>query len=420
MKYLWLFWLPLLYLPDLSFANKTDFGTLSISDYFIGPYLIFLFLRGHSKWNERFETSPKLYIHYLLPTFSLFIWWAFISTITIYFRYNYSDLYHVNFGLFKIAKLSLYGITAIYTMQTLSKASKQEYHGFLWAMLVCGLIVGGGLLLTGNSIEVTSSSSVAKAEEVFADNAVSVMLSMIIVFFIGMLVRGNGTTLWQRLTMFSLIIIVLGFVSARGRGGWVAAIIAMVYIASRINIKQTIRASFIIITLITFAYNQNPTFRIEVDKTLYPDPEYLAKYDVGVAGIDDGGRFGILQVEFSLIFDEPLFGRGLFHRGSLSGTYSSGSHNFFVQMFLELGIPGGIFVLIIIRQMWLHASTENAKKNKFDLPVKASIIAAIISGNSGEYFYGGMVLFTLFLTYAIVGSLNVQQSHINESSDLAL
>ena len=401
MKYLWLLWLPTLYLPSLSLTSNTGLGTLELSDFFIAPLLILLYLRVQDNWLERLKPKSRIYAHYIIPILLLFLWWAFVSSISLGLRYGYSDLYYVKFSVLKVAKIFLYGLTSVFIMFALAKASPREYQGFLWSFLLCGVLVGGGLFITGNGNASGFTDNTQNAEGLFKDNGVSVMLSIITSFLIGTLVTGHGTRLWRWVASFGLILIILGFVSARGRGGWIAAILALTFIAANINIKQTIRVVIAAVLLVSFAYNNNTTFKGEVDKTLRPN----ATKESQALGFDDGARLGILELQVPLILDDPIFGRGLFHRSGSSGIFSTGSHNMFLQMFLELGIPGGLLTILLIRQMWIAASTDYVKKNKLDVPAKAAIIAATFSGLSGEYFYGGMVLFSLFLTYASVGRL---------------
>lgn len=402
MKYLWVFWLPLLYLPNLSFANRTDFGTLSISDFFIGPFLIFVYLRGQSEWIKRNEKPTQLYVHFLIPTLLLFIWWAFLGTITINYRYDisFSYTFTMTFGLLKIAKLVLYTLTAILTIKVLSISSKKELDAFYISLLISSLIMTVGLLITGNSVE---NELTGNTEQLFQENSISVLISMFIVFFLGNLIRDSSNRLLKYATATSMIVIVLGFVLANGRGGWVAALVGLIYIGSRVSLMQTIRLTIIAGILILFAYNQYPSFRQQIDMTLQPSSSRRTT----AIGIDDGNRSLILQRQSQLVFNQPVFGTGIFHRGGLSGTYSSGSHNFFLQMFLETGIPGGILVLVVVRQMWSHASTETAKRRQLDVPVKATLIAACVGALSESYFYGGMILFTLFILYGTVGALPI-------------
>jgi O-antigen ligase len=106
-------------------------------------------------------------------------------------------------------------------------------------------------------------------------------------------------------------------------------------------------------------------------------------------------------------FRSPLLGTGFFHRGGESGIYATGSHNFFLQMFLETGLPGGILMLLIFLRMWKVSGSEIARDSGFTVPVRSALTAAIIGGMSGEYYYGGAGLVVLFLVYAACGSLPV-------------
>jgi len=407
-KYLWLFWLPLLYLPSLAVRNNTGFGNLQLSDFLIGPYIILVYLRVKDSWIQRLEPGTKLYIHRLIPIFALFIWWAFISTFTISMRYEYTSSYYVNFGVLKIAKWVLYVFAVILTTSALSKASSKEYQGFLWSFLVCGLFVGVGLVVTGNGNASGFTDGSVSSDRLFEDNGINVLLSMVIVFLVGMLVRGNGNKLWRRATALGLVIIILGFVSARGRGGWIAALVALIYIGANINIQQTMRATVVGLMIFTFAFTNNTTFQVEVMKTVSPEDTgeyYKDIYGEVDLGVDDGGRLGIFIYQLRRVIDDPIVGRGIFHRGGSSGTYVTGSHNFFLQMFLETGIPGGLVMIVIFKTMWNHASSEDAKKRNIALPVQAAIIAAAVSGMTETYFYGGMELFTFLIIYGIVGSM---------------
>lgn len=319
----------------------------------------------------------------------------------------------MNFGLLKIAKLTLYVVATTMTAFALSKASKQEFQGFLWAVLVSSLFVGVGLVLTGNgNVNGGFTEGAAQAEALFKDNGINVTLSMLIVFLVGMIIKGNGTKSWRRAASLGLIIIILGFFSSRGRGGWVAALVALIYMGANINIDQTIKAAIIGILVFSFGYNNNETFRVEVDKTVNPADTgdyYADVYGKVNLGFDDGGRLGIFVYQVQRIVHDPIFGRGMFHRGGRSGLYPTGAHNFFLQMFLETGVPGGLLIIAIVRTMWVHASSLESKARKLDVPVKAVIIAGIVAGFTESYYYGGMELFTWLILYSAVGALQVQK-----------
>jgi hypothetical protein len=396
-QYLWLYWLPLLFLPNLGFAQPTPFGTLTISDFLIGPYLLVVYHAG-----RQLPRVHHLNVHALIPLLGIFLWWAAVSTLLIPLRYEYPSNYYLQFGLLKLGKLSLYGLAGVLTARALARAENRE--PFYWSILAAGILLGGTLLLSANNLEAIGVTE-ASGSQVYQENPTSVMMGILIAFVVGAIITARASRLWRRYATVGVVVMLLGFVMAEGRGGWLAAAAAVVYIFSRIDLKRTVSATLLGTAVILFAYNQYPDFKYQVDRTLQPDQEYLDQYDIGVMGVDDGARWSILLAEAPKVAQSPVFGRGFFHRGGQSGLFSTGSHNFFLQMFLETGVLGGMLILAVFRRMWHQAGALAAVKAPLYLPVRAALVAAFVGGLSGEYFYGGLVLFTLFLVYAPVGSL---------------
>ncbi len=149
-------------------------------------------------------------------------------------------------------------------------------------------------------------------------------------------------------------------------------------------------------------YTHSPPVRFRVDMTMHPD---IGRLNPGIGGIDDGSRpdawlQGLDQ------FHSPVSGTGFFHRGGDSGLVSTGSHNFFLQMFLETGILGGTLILALFYGMWLQAASPVARLANLEVPVKGALVAAFVGGLSGEYFYGGVIPFSLIAACAACGSLS--------------
>lgn len=400
MRKLWLFWLPLLFLPNLGYEQTTPFGTLTLADFLIGPYLILVY------FDSRHHNLPcKRRVNALLPLLLVFLWWASISTLLLPLRYDYPTHHPLWFGLLKLGKLSLYGVAGTLTIKAL--AHDENRGGIYWSLLMAGVVVGATLLLTQNTYNELRLLEPSKSSQVYSENSTSAMMSILICFVAGSLLAGNGTPRWRSYALIGLVIMSLGFIMAEGRGGWVAAIVGVTYLFSRIHLRRTVLASVFGIAIVIFAYEQYPSFKEQVNRTLRPDETYrthLERYQAGVLGVDDGARLITLKNEAPKLIDSPLLGRGFFHRGGLSGLFSTGSHNFFLQMFLETGIPGGLLILAVFWRMWRQAGWPVFDSEILKLPVRAAIIAAFVVGLSGEYFYGGMTLFTLLLVYAPVGS----------------
>ena len=204
--------------------------------------------------------------------------------------------------------------------------------------------------------------------------------------------------------MLALGVMVVGSVLSAGRGGWAAGMAGLVYIA----IKARLRREFIVLAigapvLIGLLYFNAPVFQRVVDYTFARDNR-VRDYSSGVGGVDDGGRFRAWR-EGAEQLNSPFWGSGFFHRGGSSGLVPTGSHNFFLQMFMETGIFGGALMLAIFYALWHQAGCLQARRAGLDLPAKAALVAALTGGLSGEYFYGGIAWLVLLGTFAACGSL---------------
>jgi hypothetical protein len=405
MRYIWLFWLPLLFLPNAGREQATTFGTLTLADFLIGPYLIFAFLGGY-----RYR-GTKLRVNTLLPLMVAFLWWATFSTLSILVRYDYTTNHQVLFGLLKLAKFSLYGTAGILTVKALARKDGDEPTAFYWSILAAGCLVGLLIILTGNQSDPTAFST-NDDDHLYLDNGTSGLLAILITYIAGLVLAREGSVRWRQLATLGLLIMALSLIQANGRGGWLAAIAGIVYLLFSLSKTQFRRVYVTVplgIVLFIILYTQFASFREEVDRTIHPDVALQAYYDGGIFGIDDGGRLAILLHEMPRVFDTPLLGHGFFHRGGLSGIYGMGSHNFYLQIFLETGLPGGFLILFIFWSMWRHASIPGFNREGPNIPVRSALFAAFVLGLSGEYFYGGTILFVLFLVYAPVGSIPAQQ-----------
>jgi hypothetical protein len=147
------------------------------------------------------------------------------------------------------------------------------------------------------------------------------------------------------------------------------------------------------------AYETLPNFQSLVDLTLSPSD------DAPLQSVDDGARFSTWVHEAPKLINAPVLGTGFYHRGGTSGLWDSGSHNFFLQMFLETGIVGGILVMSVFALTWRQAGPTATSRNKISVATRAALMTAVVGGMSGEYYYGGVSVLVLFATFAIAGGL---------------
>lgn len=391
MKCLWLWYFPLLYLPNLGLSRPTPFGVLQLSDFLIGPYLVLLLFAV--------RRGDKRSVGRLTPIFGAFVVWAALSTLTIPGRYDYQGYGPMQFCLLKLAKLSLYGLAGILTARALT--DDRARRRFEWALLAAGVTVGVSLFLIG-----TTHGSQRADGGYSAANGISVMVAVLLCYLAARMLTGQNSDRWRRFTKYGLVAMTVGFVLSDGRGGWVAAIAGCAYLLIRLGpSRKTVWFITATVVAIAILYNTQSDFQKQVDETLFA-PQTTSGYQGtrNVGGLDDGGRFENWSREAPKLLSAPLLGTGFFHRGGNSGLSPTGSHNFFIQMFLETGVVGGLAVIGIIIYMWKQATAVRKNLAMNDVPLKAAVVAAVIGGLSGEYFYGGIILFTLLSVYAPTGS----------------
>lgn len=390
MRTLWLLWFPLLFLPNLGWAHRTPFGTLEISDFLILPFL-FLSL-AVVRWRTNVQAVR------CAPVLAAFVLWALIGTFFVTERYGYPTDWQENFGLLKLSKFALYLTAGLLTSHSL--LDRRIRLWYWWALLASGLVLGASLLLQGGT------GSGHGPEQYSSLNATSVQVSVLASYLCGVWMAGHGGFWWRRMAIPVLLVMVLGSALSEGRGGWLAGLVGMSYLAWRGGFRRQFCAGAAgLILVLGAAYQAMPAFRKQVDKTLHPSQASLERYGIGFAGIDEGGRLRIWSEALEKLPHVPLLGTGFFHRGGKSGHWPTGSHNFFMQMFLETGIAGGLMALLAWVVMWRQAGSRECRALRLEMPLRCALLVSVVGGLGGEYFYGGMVLFTLLAVYAPCGSV---------------
>jgi O-antigen ligase len=392
LKHLWLILLPLFCLPDLLFAQETTVGVLKWTDYLIGPYVLSIMLAGGLRGTER--TRP------LTTVLWLFGGWALLSTLTVSLRYGYAGDYFIRIGLAKLAKFGLYAAAGIATLRVVS-ASAALQGRLRWAILASVLTSALSVYVSASWLSDLPSNPRDAGFRFEATNAVSVLMSMSLAFVLGEWADRTRFIAWRNVGVVVLPAIVLGFFLTGGRAGWIGLLLALAYILFRAGLRPSFVLGGLVMFLSgTFVYSQNPDFSHHVDITINPSLLDQETEFARATGFDDGNRVNIFLTESSKLMRSPLFGAGLFHRGGASGLYGTGSHNFFLQMFLETGVVGGLAIVFFFRRLWLVSRGALLTGAQRQLGSQAALVAAIAGGLSGEYFYGGPVLLMLFVLVA--------------------
>src|ERR1700685_1964159 len=353
----WLYYFPFLFFPRLGLVGRTQFGVLELSDLLICPYLILVVLQV--RWRGRTLGSQ------LVPLMLLFFGWALVVTLLITVRYRYNDSLHLFLSLLKLVKFAVYGLAGMLTAKALrNDRVRQE---FIRSLALAGIVTGIGLFFVGQKSAITEET---KALGYKAINASIAMASLVV-----------------------------GSAVSEGRGGWVAGIAGVGYLCYRGGLRKQslliIAASPVFFLLL---YTFSPGFQQRVQFT-------FSQVEPSSGPVDDGGRPENFAKGIEQFQSSPILGTGFFHRAGETGLYPNGSHNFFLQMFLETGIPGGLLMLAIWWRLWGLAGLVSAKRAGLDIPARAALIAAMVGGMSGEYFYGSISMFSLLAVYAACNSL---------------
>jgi O-antigen ligase len=397
MKTLWLFCFPLLFLPNFGFAQRTSNGTLEVSDWLLMPFIFLLLLAPSAKYEQR--------ISRLTPYMWSFLIWAFLSILTIHFRYDYrDDLPILLISCLKLARLSLYVFAATLIVRALHDPVVRRQ--WMWSLLASLAMLSIGLVINSRGNQTIQSSDAMEGYKSY--NLTVVSVAILCAYIVGLWIDNVGTRRWRQVAVLVVAlagcaVVLSSSLTSHGRGGWLAFVVGFGYLMwKRIQDTRTLAVLMVLSVLSAAAYMALPTFKALINATLSP-----AKSTTSEEPVDDGARVWTWEHEAPKFVDAPVFGTGFYHRGGESTLWSTGSHNFFLQMFLETGFVGGSLLILIFYCAWRQACHPAARRNKVGIATRAALITAMTAGITGEYFYGGIGVLVLFAVLAMVTSLPI-------------
>jgi O-antigen ligase len=263
------------------------------------------------------------------------------------------------------------------------------------------LVLGVGLIVSPDKMTVDQLGLGYKA-----NNATSVAVAILVCYVGGILIMGGETKQWRLFAKIALAVGIVGSLVSQGRGGWVAAAAGILYLlwASK-RPRAAIGLAIASLLLSVVSYRVFPQVEQRMNATVAQPNNAFGSAERNIAGINDGERTAIWMGNVGRVFDHPVLGTGLYHRGGLSGLPWYGSHNFFLQMFLETGLIGGGFILAAFARMWVDAGARANRRERMGVALRAALIAAFVGSMGGEYLYGGQVLLALLLVYAPTGAM---------------
>jgi O-antigen ligase len=407
MSKLWLFYFPLLFLPNLGFSYPTPYGVLEASDLVIGPFILLLLIAPSVDHRQKISDLNLLLLGFIV--------WASLSTLSLHARYDYLDVVPVLFACFaKLAKLALYVTAGALISSKLTSARVRAQ--WLWSLLAALVILSAGLLGSIDSQSTPLMDSVAGYKSY---NSTIVSIAILGSYIAGLWIDNAANRRWRSATMlvvgFALCSVLLSAsLTTHGRGGWLALILGWAYIFWKKTRRSRAFASIVFLSFIGIAaYRTLPNFKSLVDTTLSASGN-----DAGyrVSGIDEGARVTTWMHEAPKLINAPVMGTGFYHRGGASGLWDTGSHNFFLQMFLETGVVGGVLVIMIFVLMWRQAGSAVSRQARISVATRAALITAVVGGMSGEYYYGNLSVLVLFAVFACAGAVPLETATRSASS----
>ncbi|HXM63302.1 MAG TPA: O-antigen ligase family protein [Terriglobales bacterium] len=393
MKRLWLFFFPLLFMPNAGFSHRTDFGVLEVCDWLIAPFIVLLMIAPSAKYEQR--------VAKLNPLLWSFLVWALLSTLSIHFRYEYLDDVPILIGsCLKLARLVLFVMAGVLIARKLGDPKARGE--WLWSLLAALLMLSMGLLANSGD---PNAQPTDVLEGYKSYNAIVVSVAILCSYIAGLWIDSGGSRRWRQCASVTIAfavcsVFISSSLSSHGRGGWLAFAAGFGYILlKRTQTLKTLVIIFIVGLVCITAYEILPNFRSVVDLTL------SASDDATLQSVDDGSRISTWVHEGPKLVNAPLLGTGFYHRAGASGLWETGSHNFFLQMFLETGVVGGGLLILIFALTWRQAGLTAMSRNKISVSTRAALITAIVGGMSGEYFYGGVSVLVVFAAFAMAGAL---------------
>jgi hypothetical protein len=384
MKRAWLYIFPLVFLPTFSLAWQTPLGLLEITDFVMPVFFVALLFAQKSNFKQEIDGVRWPAV--------VFFAWAALGAMTIPLRFSgQSDWFLVAFCLAKLAKFLEYGWTGLLISRSLvDPETRRKWH---WSVLAALGVMAIGL------VETPATTAETQAYSNF--NGVSVTICIVMAYIICTWFDGILSFTWQVtatvIGVGTLVALMMsGSTERHGRGGWSGLFAGVVYLfIVRSRSYKSVVMVVSVVTIIVVGYFALPSFHSLVDMTLSGEELHQERtFETQYGAIDQGARVTEWTHEAPKIVAHPVLGTGFFNREK-AGLWSNGSHNFYIQMFLETGVGGGLLVAMIIVRLWSACGRPLVRLCRYSTPSRASIVCACVCGMSGEYFYGGLPLFAL-------------------------
>jgi O-antigen ligase len=379
MKHLLLFFAVVApFVPDFSGTGSTGvLGQITLADRLMIPAFAILAMIAR-------KLPPTPMERYTRPLLA-FLLIALVSSVSVPLRFPTADPNVAVMGVLRMAKFSGYALLAFASLRCFASPTYRKTVVAAWAVgvvLMSGVLVYQALILDQGLRELTRT-------DLLLGNPTSVALACVVVSAISLLASGRLPHIQSWGLAFVTLVAVVGMIFSQGRGGWISLIWGAAFMVRRIRLRFVVAAAIVALIVATAAANSQSVAR-NLERLIVEEQGYSATGEDTEATVDDGGRIETWLHESTKLAEHPILGFGIFHRGGASPLWSTGSHNFFLQMFLETGLLGGGAFLWFVWALW---SGTRSLQGEARIGGRAVLVTMAVGAMGGEYLYGDAPLY---------------------------
>ena len=379
MKHLFLFFAVLSsFVPDVgTLAGLGGLGGLSSADRLLVPASAIVWLVARSLPPTAVERNARPLLAFLL--------FGLISSLSVPLRCPSADPNVAVMGALRMAKFSGYVFLAVGSLRCFATPRYRETVLLGWGTgvaLVSGVLVYRALVLD-------AGTRLAGGIVLLRGNPTSVALACVVVS--GLAVQFSDILAERRTWRLTGVMLtgVIGMIFSQGRGGWLALLVGGAFLIRKISARSVL-AIITIAIVVGIAAENSPSVARNLGGLIVSKHGFASESDETESSLTDSGRIDTWIHEGAKLAEQPLLGFGVFHRGGASQLSSAGSHNFFLQMFLETGVLGGGALFWLLWSLWRATNTLHRSART---GARAVLVTIVSGGMSGEYFYGDAPLY---------------------------
>ena len=311
----------------------------------------------------RMPTPFRLYLVFLL--------WALISAFA-------SPFIEVALGevieRFKLLVVMLLVLNALHT--------EGQLRFYLMLILVCFILFPArGTFMGGNNLagRVVWTGSYSNPNSLAALSFLAFGVALAIGF------SEAASTLVRLGSAISAVILLVVILRTQSRGVFLGVLVAMAPAFISMLLKQlrlAIGVGIVIAIVISFAIPPKTWDRLTMTKTEVSESD---NHSVNEAASSTGQRIEILKTGWHIFLDHPIFGIGLGAYPLACNMYAPelgkrDTHNTYLNLAAELGLPGLLIWCWLIASTLLHASSTRRRAKESLLKVQQYWIERVIFG----------------------------------------